>query len=159
MTNSKSPLIRCIEHLNLPNDYEQLARDLVARSDMPIVFWINSELPRNYRHRHPAQKNQFWVTVRPNCSETERLRLILGGIYGAVQEQRRYWRTDIQPEYEAALKDLSDNLQLLSYYEFLSRIGNIATTLDVEWFLLHSAAANGRWCGDQRPPCGLKTAG
>lgn len=24
---------------------------------------------------------------------------------------------------------------------------------------LHSAAANGRWCGDQRPPCGLKTAG
>ena len=25
--------------------------------------------------------------------------------------------------------------------------------------LLHSVAANGRWCGDQRPPCGLKTAG
>ena len=25
--------------------------------------------------------------------------------------------------------------------------------------MLHSAAANGRWCGDQRPPCGLKTAG
>ena len=24
---------------------------------------------------------------------------------------------------------------------------------------VHSAAANGRWCGDQRPPCGLKTAG
>ena len=24
---------------------------------------------------------------------------------------------------------------------------------------LHSVAANGRWCGDQRPPCGLKTAG
>ena len=24
---------------------------------------------------------------------------------------------------------------------------------------LHSAAANGRWGGDQRPPCGLKTAG
>ena len=25
--------------------------------------------------------------------------------------------------------------------------------------LVHSVAANGRWCGDQRPPCGLKTAG
>lgn len=24
---------------------------------------------------------------------------------------------------------------------------------------MHSVAANGRWCGDQRPPCGLKTAG
>ena len=28
---------------------------------------------------------------------------------------------------------------------------------DASW--MHSAAANGRWCGDQRPPCGLKTAG
>lgn len=25
--------------------------------------------------------------------------------------------------------------------------------------IVHSVAANGRWCGDQRPPCGLKTAG
>ena len=33
---------------------------------------------------------------------------------------------------------------------------------DLFWIVLfgylHSAAANGRWCGDQRPPCGLKTA-
>ena len=28
-----------------------------------------------------------------------------------------------------------------------------------EVYRVHSAAANGRWCGDQRPPCGLKTAG
>jgi len=32
-------------------------------------------------------------------------------------------------------------------------------SLDTFVLIVHSAAANGRWCGDQRPPCGLKTAG
>lgn len=135
MANSNSPLIRCVEYLNLPDEFEQLARDLMAQSDMPIVFWMNAALPLNFRHRSAGQKNEFWVTIRPGCSETERLRLILGGLYGAVQEQRRYWRTDIHPEYEALLKAENDPNKLTSYYEFLSRIGNIATTLDVEWFL------------------------
>lgn len=135
MMNSNSPLIRCIEYLNLSAEYEQLARDLMAQSDMPIVFWINAELPLNYRHRSPGQKNEFWVTIPPNCSEDERLRLILGGLHGAVQEQRRYWRTDIQPEYEVSLKALPDTQKLRMYYAFLGRIGNLATTLDVEWFL------------------------
>ena len=45
--------------------------------------------------------------------------------------------------YEFELTYLPDEYELLTY-----------TKKEV-----HSAAANGRWCGDQRPPCGLKTAG
>lgn len=144
VTNSNSPVIRCVEHLKLSPEYERLANELIKQCDMPIVFWVNSELPRNFRCRHPAQKNQFWVTVRPNCTENEKLRLILGGIYGAVQEQRRYWRTDVQPEYEAKLEALHDSWSLHTYYEFLSRLGNMATTLDVEWFLSEYGIATSR---------------
>ena len=31
---------------------------------------------------------------------------------------------------------------------------NITEELDYE-VIVHSALLNGRWCGDQRPPCGL----
>ena len=135
MINCNSTLIRSVQHLKLTKEYEQLANTLIEQSDMPIVFWINANLPNNFRCRHPLQKNQFWVTIRPNCDENEKLRLILGGIYGAVQEQRRYWRAGIQPEYEAELKAHSSREHLNAYYDFLRRLGNIVTTLDVEWFL------------------------
>lgn len=135
MINNDSTLIRSVPYLKLPKEYEHLANKLIEQSDMPIVFWIDAELPNNYRCRHPLQKNQFWVTIKPNCDENEKLRLILGGIYGAVQEQRRYWRAGIQPEYEAELKSHSNHEHLEAYYDFLSRLGNIITTLDVEWFL------------------------
>jgi len=138
-----TPLIRCIEYLNLPADYEQLAQELLEQSDMPIVFWANANLPLNYRCRSSGQKNEFWITIRPNCSDDEKLRLVLGGLYGAVQEQRRYWRADIQPEYEALLKNTADQSKLTSYYEFVGRIGSLSTTLDVEWFLsLHGIATS-----------------
>lgn len=135
MINSNSTLIRSVQYLKLSKEYEQLANTLIEQSDMPIVFWINADLPNNFRCRHPLQKNQFWVTIRPNCDENEKLRLILGGIYGAVQEQRRYWRAGIQQEYEAELKAHSSREHWEAYYDFLSRLGNIVTTLDVEWFL------------------------
>ena len=47
-----------------------------------------------------------------------------------------------------------DELPFFSLYVNLKK-----ATYEHLLVLLHSAAANGRWCGDQRPPCGLKTAG
>ena len=37
-------------------------------------------------------------------------------------------------------------------------MSNVMAKITIPIPPLHSAAANGRWCGDQRPPCGLKTA-
>lgn len=136
MCNDNSMVIRSVEHLKLPDKYERLARELLEQIDMPVVFWMDAELPKNFRCRHPGQKNQFWVTIRPNCDENEKIRLIIGGIYGAMQEQRRYWRTGIQPEYEAELKTLDTHEHLHVYYDFVSRLGNLATALEVEWYLL-----------------------
>lgn len=135
MRNDHSVVIRAVEHLKLPEEYERLVCELLEQIDMPVVFWMDAELPKNFRCRHPGQKNQFWITIRPNCDENEKLRLILGGIYGAMQEQRRYWRTGVQPEYEAELKALDSLEHLQVYYDFLSRLGNLATSLEVEWFL------------------------
>ncbi len=44
----------------------------------------------------------------------------------------------------------------LNFYQFHNVLQDCFGWKDCH---LHSAAANGRWCGDQRPPCGLKTAG
>lgn len=49
-------------------------------------------------------------------------------------------------------------------YDFTVRLiehlpKDMDSTKRKEAIKVHSAAANGRWCGDQRPPCGLKTAG
>lgn len=136
MCNDNSMVIRSVEHLKLPDEFERLARELLEQIDMPVVFWIDAELPKNFRCRHPSQKNQFWVTIRPNCDENERIRLIIGGIYGAMQEQRRYWHTGVKPEYEAELKAQDAHEHLQAYYDFLSRLGNLATALEVEWYLL-----------------------
>ena len=42
-------------------------------------------------------------------------------------------------------------------YQSITAESQAGISVDSATFL-HSAAANGRWCGDQRPPCGLKTA-
>ena len=53
----------------------------------------------------------------------------------------------IRPELGAKFDD--------NYMDAKKKLIDFARVFD----LLHSVAANGRWCGDQRPPCGLKTAG
>ena len=55
---------------------------------------------------------------------------------------------------ELILQRMSDTLRK-SDPKFVHEDQKYFCAVDV----LNSAAANGRWCGDQRPPCGLKTAG
>lgn len=61
-----------------------------------------------------------------------------------------YWNRDEQAIPATAQK----------YGNYCTSIAkNILGNLEDAEECVHSAAANGRWCGDQRPPCGLKTAG
>ena len=54
----------------------------------------------------------------------------------------------------------SENMKKLRERNLLAEIrAKTIVIQDAPPRTLHSAAANGRWCGDQRPPCGLKTAG
>ena len=48
-----------------------------------------------------------------------------------------------------------------AFVEGLTNLGVVIIDREMaeQVVFVHSAAANGRWCGDQRPPCGLKTAG
>lgn len=137
MKNSESVLIRSIDFLGVNNETKQIAEKLMAQSDMPLVFWMDSELPRNMRARHPEQKNQFWITVQPQADEQERRRLILSGIYGAIQEKKRYWHVEVVSEYRDKLRMENDRAHIIALHELMGRLGSLATSLDIEWFLAH----------------------
>lgn len=135
MQVSNSPIIRCVEHLGLSKEYEALANRLIDQSDMPIVFWIESEMDKNYRHRHPKQKNEYWIVIKPQSNENERVRLILAGLCTAVQERRRYWNVIHHPTYKEALIRKGDKRHIAVYRDFPNSLNSIAGTLDAEWFL------------------------
>ena len=70
----------------------------------------------------------------------------------------------IEDSRNNALKKVNEELIRMYWNvgEYLSKESENATFGDSyidSMVKVHSAAANGRWCGDQRPPCGLKTAG
>lgn len=137
MKNSESILIRSIDFLGLDAETKRIAENLMEQSDMPLVFWMGSEVPRNMRARHPEQKNQFWITVKPQTDEQERKRLVLSGIYGAIQEKNRYWRVKVVAEYKDRLIMENDVPHISALHELMGRLGSLATSLDIEWFLSH----------------------
>ena len=135
MQISDSPIIRCVEHLGLCRKYEALANRLIDQSDMPIVFWMESEMDKNYRHRHPNQKNEYWIVIKPQTDENERVRLILAGLCTAIQERRRYWNVIHHPAYKEALICQGNQRHIAVYRDFPNSLNSIAGTLDAEWFL------------------------
>ena len=135
LLNSESPVIRFVEHLGLNEEHQRIANELIEQSDMPIVFWLQSEMDKNYRQRHLTQKNEYWVIVKPQEDENERVRLILGGIYTAVMEQRRYWVVTHNPEYKAKILATKNKKHIESFRELPNALNSIVGTLNVEWFL------------------------
>lgn len=135
LLNSESPVIRFVEYLGLSEDYQRIANELIEQSDMPIVFWLESEMDKNYRQRYLAQRNEYWVVVKPQEDENERVRLILGGIYTAVMEQRRYWVVTHNPEYKVKILATKNKKHIESFRELPNALNSIVGTLNVEWFL------------------------
>lgn len=135
MQASDSPVIRCVEHLRLSRENEALANRLLGQIDMPVVFWMESEADKNYRQRHPLQKNEYWIVVKPQTDENERIRLILAGLHTAIQVRRRYWNVIHHPVYKEALIKQGDQRHIAVYEEFPNSLNSIAGTLDAEWYL------------------------
>ena len=73
------------------------------------------------------------------------------------KELSNHIRQIAQTIYEAELRRedslIQQSTQMQTAFSFTS------AALFMVAAIVHSAAANCRWCGDQRPPCGLKTAG
>lgn len=135
MQTSDSPVIRCVEHLRLSKKDVALAKLLIDQIDMPVVFWMESEADKNYRQRHPRQKNEYWIVVKPQTDENERVRLILAGLRTAIQVRRRYWNVIYHPVYKEALISRGDQRHIAAYNEFPNTLNSIAGTLDAEWYL------------------------
>lgn len=130
-----APLIYDIHYLDLPTKYEHLAISLLKRCDMPMVFWIGSNAVLNNRGRHPKQINQFWVLSRTDSTPAEKNRLVLAGIYANIQERKRYLRVCPDPTHEKRLIDSRDAKHIEAYYNFLSALNSVASSLDIECVL------------------------
>lgn len=120
--NSDIPLIYCLDYLNLDKEAREIAENLQEQTDMPIVFWLDSDISLSIGARHPKQNNQYWIIIPPRAEEDERRRLILGGMYRAVQETNRYWRFKCYEESE-------------ELHQLAGAIGSVATSIDVACFL------------------------
>jgi len=120
--SSELPLIYCLDYLNLDKEAREIADNLQEQTDMPIVFWLDSDISLSVGARHPKQKNQYWIIIPPRAEGEERRRLILGGMYRAVQETNRYWRFMCYEESE-------------ELHQLLGAIGSVATSIDVACFL------------------------
>jgi hypothetical protein len=132
-------VIRDIELLPLSPKAMEIGKRLLSQIDMQVVFWINCELENNIRSRHSRQKNQFWVTVKPQDDPDEFERLILAGLYGGIQERKRYLSVWMEEKYIQKLRASNPNLKNADhaevYYDFLNFINSFVTSLDTEMFL------------------------
>lgn len=135
MQYSTSPLIRSIEYLNLDEKVRSIVEDLCEKSDMPIVFWMDSENPRNTRSRLPGQINQYWITIQPNIDENEKNRLIVGGIYSAIQDKNRYWYVEPYTAYVQTLQHNGRQQDIKKIYELGALLNSLVFSLDIECFL------------------------
>lgn len=133
-TAKESRLIRSISELNLRESAEKIAYELIKQIDMPIVFWIDSELDKNYAGRHPVYQNEFWVIVKPQDNQDEFERLILVNLYRGIQEKNRYRRIWFENDYKEYLEKKGNHKQLESYYYLLGVIGSLVTSLDTEMY-------------------------
>lgn len=129
----ESKVIRDITQLGLSPQAEEVAKQLLKKTDMRVVFLIDSSADKNYAGRHPKQRNEYWATIKPQRESSEYERIILAHIFRAVLLKKRQKQVFINFEY---MRSINGNNEHLSVYgEFLGRINAYITTLAAEMFL------------------------
>ena len=129
-STSNSTLITDFKKLALRPEIEQLASQLLSESEVPVsIAYEENPRKRNVFAKHPMNQNQFMIFIRPQVEEREFERLLLSGLYFAVQTSDRYLSPIIIDQ-----STISDSLKH-SLYEALSEIDSFSKSLDAEKFL------------------------
>lgn len=130
-----SKLYRNISNLPICDEIKKIALELADQVDMPVVFLLDSPLDRNYFSRHNRWHNQFWCAIQPQNYQSELERLIITGLYRAIEERQRHPMAIPSCSYRNNLSISGDSSRIEAYRELIARINSTIRTWCTNQFI------------------------